>query len=85
LQRLDWPQVLVIDELGYIPVEQEAAYLFSRRSGVEMSGTPIILTSNRPFSAWGNIFGDATATAAITDRLVRHAKIIGLKGSSYRI
>lgn len=85
LQRLDRPQVLVIDELGYIPLEQEAANLFFQVVSRRYERGSIILTSNRPFSAWGDIFGDATAAAAIIDRLVHHAEIIALKGNSYRI
>lgn len=84
LRRLDRPQVLVVDELGYIPLEQEGVNLFFQVVSRRYERGSIILTSNRPFSDWGAIFGDATTAAAIIDRLIHHAEIISLKGASYR-
>ncbi len=84
LARLDKPAVLICDELGYIPLEQDAASLFFQVVSRRYERGSLILTSNRPFGSWGMIFGDTTAAAAIIDRLIHHAEIIALKGSSFR-
>jgi DNA replication protein DnaC len=75
----------VIDEVGYIPFDLEAANLmFSLGSG-RYERASLIVTSNKPFSAWGEIFGDETTAVAMIDRLVHHAEILSLKGDSYRL
>lgn len=66
-------------------LEQDAANLFFQVASRRYERGSIILASKRPFRAWGDIFGGATTAAAIIDRLIHHAKIIGLKGNSYRI
>ena len=75
----------MIDEVGYIPFDLEAANLmFSLVSG-RYERASLIVTSNKPFSAWGEIFGDETTAVAMIDRLVHHAEILALKGDSYRL
>ena len=77
--------LLVIDEIGYIPFEPEAASLFFQLISARYETASVIVTSNKPFSSWGEIFGDNTVAAAMIDRLVHHADIISLKGDSYRL
>ena len=85
LRRLASIPLIVVDEVGYIPFDPEAANLmFSLVSSRYERASPIV-TSNKPFSAWGEIFGDDIVAAAMIDRLVHHAEILALKGDSYRL
>ena len=84
LDKLRPVPLLVCDEVGYIPFEPEAAALFYA-SSPPATNAPEVVSSNKPFSAWTEIFGDAVAVAAMDDRLVHHAEIINLKGDSYRL
>jgi DNA replication protein DnaC len=85
LDRLRRIPLLVCDEVGYIPFEPEAAALFYALVASRYERASMIVSSNKPFSAWTEIFGDAVAVAAMVDRLVHHAEIINLKGDSYRL
>lgn len=86
LQRLAQPELLIIDEVGYIPFAQQAANLFFQVVNRRYETGSIIITSNRAFSGWGEIFGgDVVVAAAMIDRLVHHAEVITLRGSSYRL
>src|SRR5215218_6255119 len=85
LERLRRIPLLICDEVGYIPFEPEAAALFYALVASRYEGASLIVSSNKPFSAWTEIFGDAVAVAAMVDRLVHHAEIINLKGDSYRL
>jgi DNA replication protein DnaC len=79
------PQLLVIDELGYLPMPGEAAsHLFQVISRRYEHGS-IILTTNRGIAAWGEIFEDSTVAAAILDRLLHHATVLQIDGDSYRM
>ena len=79
------PQLLVIDELGYLPMPGEAArHLFQVISRRYEHGS-IILTTNRGIAAWGEIFEDTTVAAAILDRLLHHATVLQIDGDSYRM
>ena len=79
------PQLLVIDELGYLPMPgQAAAHLFQVISRRYEHGS-IILTTNRGIAAWGEIFDDTTVAAAILDRLLHHATVLQIDGDSYRM
>jgi len=73
-------RVLVIDEVGSIPFEPEAANLFFQLVSSRYERASVIVTSNRPFGRWGEVFGDATVAAAMIDRLVHHAEIVSLEG-----
>ena len=79
------PQLLVIDELGYLPMPGEAAsHLFQVISRRYEHGS-IILTTNRGIAQWGEIFEDTTVAAAILDRLLHHATVLQIDGESYRM
>jgi len=86
LHHLAQPELLIIDEVGYIPFAHAAANLFFQVVNRRYETGSIILTSNRAFSGWGEIFGgDVVVAAAMIDRLVHHAEVISLAGSSYRL
>jgi DNA replication protein DnaC len=85
LRRLVRYPVLVIDEVGYIPFEPEAANLFFQLVSSRYERASLIVTSNKTFARWGEVFGDDTVAAAMIDRLVHHAEVIALKGDSYRL
>ena len=74
-----------IDEVGYLPFEQEAANLFFQLVSTRYEKASLILTSNLPFARWGEVFGDVTIAAAMIDRIVHHAEVHTLKGASYRL
>ena len=85
LVRLGRYPLLVIDEVGYIPFEPEAANLFFQLVSSRYERASLIVTSNKPFGRWGEVFGDDVVAAAMIDRLVHHAEVISLKGDSYRL
>ena len=77
--------LLVVDEIGYIPFESEAANAFFQLVSARYERASLIVTSNKPFGRWGEVFGDDVVAAAMIDRLVHHAEVIALKGDSYRL
>ncbi|MFL5837916.1 MAG: IS21-like element helper ATPase IstB [Solirubrobacteraceae bacterium] len=85
LRRLSFIPLLVVDEVGYIPFDPEAANLMFSLVSARYERASQIVTSNKPFSAWGEIFGDEVTAVAMIDRLVHHAEILSLKGDSYRL
>jgi DNA replication protein DnaC len=85
LIRLGRYPLLVIDEVGYIPFEAEAANLFFQLVSARYERASLIVTSNKAFGRWGEVFGDDVVAAAMIDRLVHHAEVIALKGDSYRL
>ena len=85
LRRLERYRLLVVDEVGYLPLERQAANLLFALVSRRYERGSIIVTSNRGFEAWGEILGDAMVAAALIDRLVHHATMITLKGKSYRL
>lgn len=85
LTKLGRYDLLVVDEVGYIPIEAEAANLFFQLVSTRYEKASLIMTSNLPFSRWGECFGDQTIAAAMIDRVVHHAEILTHKGTSYRI
>ena len=85
LRILDRYPLLIVDEVGYLPFDAEAANLFFQLVGARYERGSLIVTSNKPFTAWGEIFGDPVVAAAMIDRLVHHAEIISMKGDSYRL
>jgi len=79
------PQVLIVDELGYLPMVGEAdSHLFQVISRRYLHGT-VILTTNRGIAEWGTIFEDTTVAVAILDRLLHHATVLQIDGDSYRM
>ena len=77
--------LLIIDELGYMPVSNEQANLLFRLVSMRYEKGSIIITSNYNFNEWGEIFSDQVVAAAIIDRLVHHARIFYINGTSYRL
>jgi DNA replication protein DnaC len=85
LKRLERIPLLVCDEVGYIPFDPQAANLMFMLVARRYERASLIVTSNKPFSAWGEIFGDDAVAIAMVDRLVHHAELLSLKGDSYRL
>ena len=85
LTRLGRYPLLVIDEVGYIPFEPEAANLFFQLVSARYERASLIVTSNKPFGRWGETFGDDVVAAAMIYRLVHHAEVVSLRGDSYRL
>ena len=70
----------MVDEVGYIPFDPAAANLIFQLVSARYERASMIVTSNKPFSGWGEIFGDEVVAAAMIDRLVHHAEILSLEG-----
>jgi DNA replication protein DnaC len=85
LARLQRIPLLIVDEVGYIPFDPQAANLMFMLVSRRYERASLTVTSNKPFSGWGEIFGDDIVAAAMIDRLVHHAEILALKGDSYRL
>jgi DNA replication protein DnaC len=85
LERLRRIPLVVVDEVGYIPFDPDAAALFFALVSSRYERASLIVTSNKTFSSWAEIFGDAVAVAAMVDRLVHHAEVLILQGDSYRL
>jgi len=85
LARLRRYGLIIVDEVGYLPFEQDAANLFFQLVSSRYEHASLILTSNLPFSGWGGVFGDQAVAAAMIDRVVHHADVLTLKGASYRL
>lgn len=85
LGRLRRYGLIIIDEVGYLPFEQDAANLFFQLVSSRYEHASLVLTSNLPFSGWGGVFGDQAVAAAMIDRIVHHADVLTLKGASYRL
>jgi DNA replication protein DnaC len=85
LTRLGRYPLIVIDEVGYIPFEAQAANFFFQFVSSRYERASVIVTSNKPFGRWGEVFGDAVVAAAMIDRLVHHAEVVSMKGDSYRL
>ena len=79
------PKLLIIDELGYLPVEPEAAHLFFQLVSRRYERGATLLTSNRSVGEWGEVFGDVVVATAILDRLLHHSHVITIRGDSYRL
>lgn len=85
LQQLTYPKVLVLDEMGYLPMTREEASLFFRLINRRYERASTLLTSNKSFMDWGEIFGDQVIATAILDRLLHHSTTLNIKGESYRL
>lgn len=85
LQQLTYSKVLVLDEMGYLPMTREEASLFFRLINRRYERASTILTSNKSFMDWGEIFGDQVIATAILDRLLHHSTTLNIKGESYRL
>jgi len=79
------PKVLVIDEMGYLPLDDMGATIFFQLVSARYERGSIILTSNKSYGDWGGIFGDPIIATAILDRLLHHSTTINIRGESYRL
>ncbi len=77
--------LVIVDEVGYLPVTTQEAYLFFQFVSYRYERSPIIITSNKSFGDWQELFGDAVIASAILDRLLHHCRVINIKGHSYRL
>lgn len=85
IQFLTRPALLIVDEVGYLPIAPGGANLFFQLVNARYERGAMILTSNRGFKEWGQVFGDNVVAAALLDRLLHHAVVIQIEGSSYRL
>jgi DNA replication protein DnaC len=74
-----------VDELGYQPLNREEAHLFFRLVSYRYERGSILITSNKLFTEWGELFGDEVLAAAILDRLLHHGEVVRIQGKSYRM
>ena len=79
------PRVLVIDEMGYLPLDREGANLLFQLVARRYERGSILLTSNKSYGDWGNFLGDSVIAAAILDRLLHHSVTVNIRGESYRL
>jgi len=85
LQQLTYPKVLIIDEIGYLPLSRQEASLFFRLIARRYEKASTLLTSNKGFVDWGEVFSDQVIATAILDRLLHHATTLNIKGESFRL
>src|SRR5919109_3009735 len=78
-------KLLIIDEMGYIPIDQHGSHLFFQLISRRYERGSIVLTSNQSFGQWGEVFGNPIIATAILDRLLHHSVVINIKGESYRL
>jgi len=79
------PRVLIIDEMGYLPLDDLGATIFFQLVSARYERGSIILTSNKSYGEWGSIFGDPIIATAILDRLLHHSTTVNIRGESYRL
>ena len=79
------PRLLILDEIGYLPIDRQGANLFFQLISRRYERGPVILTSNQSFANWGELFGDRVIATAILDRLLHHGITITIRGDSYRL
>lgn len=85
IRRLMKSDLVIIDEIGYTPIEKREANLFFNMISELYEKASVIITSNKSFESWAEMMGDAVMTTALLDRLLHHAKVFTLDGESYRI
>lgn len=79
------PRLLILDEIGYLPIDRAGATLVFQLISRRYEKGPMILTSNQSFGAWGDVFGDRVIATAILDRVLHHAITLNIRGNSYRL
>ena len=79
------PKLLIVDELGYLPFDPNAADLFFPLVSRRYERGSLLLTSNRSVGEWGTVFGDPVVATAILDRLLHHSHVVTIRGDSYRL
>ena len=85
LAFLRQPALLIVDEIGYLPVTPNGANLFFQLVNARYERNSTVLTSNKSFKEWGDIFGDSVLAVALLDRLLHHCHIVNIQGNSYRL
>ena len=85
LRYVNRASLLIIDEVGYLPIDKNGANLFFQLVNGRYEKGSTILTSNRGFKEWGEIFGDNVIAAALLDRLLHRANVVEIAGNSYRL
>ncbi len=78
------PKLLIVDELGYLPFEPDAAHLFFQLVSRRYERGAMLITSNRAVGEWGTVFGDPVVATAILDRMLHHSHVVTIRGESYR-
>jgi DNA replication protein DnaC len=85
IKLLCQPRLLIIDEIGYLPIDRMGANLFFQLVSRRYERGSILITSNQSLAGWGEVFGDKVIATAILDRLLHHSTILNIKGDSYRL
>jgi DNA replication protein DnaC len=85
MKTLTHPSLLVVDEIGYLPVTRTGAMHFFQLMSRRYEHASTVLTSNKSFEEWGEIFGDDVMAAALIDRLLHHCHIVNIRGNSFRM
>lgn len=85
LRSLVFPSLMVIDEIGYLPISRTGAQLFFQLMSRRYEHASTVLTSNKGFEEWGEVFGDEVMAAALIDRLLHYCHIVNIRGNSYRM
>ena len=85
LRLLSYPALLIVDEIGYLPVSRDGAVLFFQLINARYERAATVLTSNKGFEEWGAILGDKVMAAALIDRLMHHCHVVNIRGNSYRL
>jgi DNA replication protein DnaC len=85
LRVLSHPAVLVVDEIGYLPVSRDGGVLFFQLINARYEHASTVLTSNKGFEEWGEILGDDVMAGALIDRLMHHCHVVNIRGNSYRM
>jgi DNA replication protein DnaC len=85
LRVLTHPSLLIVDEIGYLPITRTGAMLFFQLMTRRYEHASTVLTSNKSFEEWGEVFGDEVMAAALIDRILHHCHIVNIRGNSYRM
>lgn len=85
LKTFQMPKLLIVDEIGYLPIDRLGANLFFQLISRRYERGAVMLTSNQSFTKWGEVFGDPVLATAILDRLLHHSAVLNIKGESYRL
>lgn len=85
LAVLSHPALLVVDEIGYLPITHTGAVLFFQLMNRRYEHASTVLTSNKGFEEWGSVFGDEVMAAALIDRVLHHCHLVNIRGNSYRM
>jgi DNA replication protein DnaC len=83
--QLTHPSLLIVDEIGYLPITRTGAMLFFQLMTRRYEHASTVLTSNKSFEEWGEVFGDEVMAAALIDRVLHHCHIVNIRGNSYRM